>query len=222
MIPSHYNYPADAQGPALEDGRRRHGSDQGHDPIRQRRRPGGDGSDRPARRQGHDARRVEASESPCATHRRRSSPTSSSATRSRGPSEKRVGPCGTSACPDQKRIYGVNIKAEPSTRFADWIETNLLKVEASQDPPRRFRQLQDPGRSQQAGRGPGAAARREIRRSLARIRRGRGRWTACPAGQELNEDKLRSLIDAVARSQDRRRSAQAARPEKPRTRKISS
>ena len=32
--------------------------------------------------------------------------------------------------PDQKRIYGVNIKAEPSTRFADWIETNLLKVEA--------------------------------------------------------------------------------------------
>jgi hypothetical protein len=32
--------------------------------------------------------------------------------------------------PDQKRTYGVNIKAEPSTRFADWIETNLLKVEA--------------------------------------------------------------------------------------------
>ncbi len=25
----------------------------------------------------------------------------------------------------------MNIKAEPSTRFADWIETNLLKVEAS-------------------------------------------------------------------------------------------
>ena len=34
--------------------------------------------------------------------------------------------------PDQKRTYGVNIKAEPSTRFADWIETNLLKVEAGQ------------------------------------------------------------------------------------------
>ena len=33
--------------------------------------------------------------------------------------------------PGQKRTYGVNIKAEPSTRFADWIETNLLKVEAS-------------------------------------------------------------------------------------------
>ena len=34
--------------------------------------------------------------------------------------------------PGQKRIYGVKIKAEPSTRFADWIETNLLKLEASQ------------------------------------------------------------------------------------------
>src|SRR5262245_56419158 len=33
--------------------------------------------------------------------------------------------------PSQKRTYGVKIKAEPSTRFADWIETNLLKLEAS-------------------------------------------------------------------------------------------
>ncbi len=33
--------------------------------------------------------------------------------------------------PGQKRIYGVNVKADLSTRFADWIETNLLKVEAS-------------------------------------------------------------------------------------------
>lgn len=33
--------------------------------------------------------------------------------------------------PGQKRIYGVNVDAEPSTRFADWIETNLLKLEAS-------------------------------------------------------------------------------------------
>ncbi len=33
--------------------------------------------------------------------------------------------------PGQKRIYGVNVAAEPSTRFADWIETNLLKLEAS-------------------------------------------------------------------------------------------
>ena len=98
--------------------------------------------------------------------------------------------------PGQKRIYGVNIKAEPSTRFADWIETNLLKVEASQDPPRRFRQLQDPGRSR-----PIAAA---WCCSAARNRRSRGRtesgpWAMddLPAGQELVEDKLRALTDAL-------------------------
>ncbi len=31
--------------------------------------------------------------------------------------------------PGQKRTYGVNVKAELSTKFADWIETNLLKLE---------------------------------------------------------------------------------------------
>ena len=57
-----------------------------------------------------------------------------------------------SACPDQKRIYGVNIKAEPSTRFADWIETNLLKVEASKIRRIVLRQLQDSGGPQRPGR----------------------------------------------------------------------
>ena len=33
--------------------------------------------------------------------------------------------------PEQKRTYGVVVKADLSTRFADWIETNLLKLEAS-------------------------------------------------------------------------------------------
>ena len=31
--------------------------------------------------------------------------------------------------PGQKRTYGVNVKVDLSTRFADWIETNLLKVD---------------------------------------------------------------------------------------------
>src|SRR5262249_10206141 len=31
--------------------------------------------------------------------------------------------------PGQKRTYGVNIKAELSTKFSDWIETNLLQLE---------------------------------------------------------------------------------------------
>ena len=37
VIPSHYNYPADAQGPALEDGGGDHGPDQGHDPLEHRK-----------------------------------------------------------------------------------------------------------------------------------------------------------------------------------------
>ena len=43
--------------------------------------------------------------------------------------QKRGGAMRYVRLPGQKRTYGVNIKAEPSTRFADWIETNLLKVE---------------------------------------------------------------------------------------------
>jgi Domain of unknown function (DUF4340) len=33
--------------------------------------------------------------------------------------------------PGQKRTYGVNVKVDLSTRFADWIETNLLKLDAA-------------------------------------------------------------------------------------------
>jgi len=33
--------------------------------------------------------------------------------------------------PGQKRIYGVNVKVDLSTRFADWIETNLLKLDSA-------------------------------------------------------------------------------------------
>jgi hypothetical protein len=32
--------------------------------------------------------------------------------------------------PGQKRIYGVNMKVDLSTRFSDWIETNLLKLDS--------------------------------------------------------------------------------------------
>ncbi len=33
--------------------------------------------------------------------------------------------------PGRNRIYGVNVKVDLSTRFADWIETNLLKLDGS-------------------------------------------------------------------------------------------
>jgi hypothetical protein len=32
--------------------------------------------------------------------------------------------------PKQKRTYGVNVKVDLSTRFSDWIETNLLKLDS--------------------------------------------------------------------------------------------
>jgi hypothetical protein len=38
--------------------------------------------------------------------------------------------------PGQKRTYGVNVKVDLSTRFADWIETNLLKLD-----PTRIRKV---------------------------------------------------------------------------------
>src|SRR6185437_4879921 len=33
--------------------------------------------------------------------------------------------------PGEKRTYGVNVKVDLSTKFADWIETNLLKLDTS-------------------------------------------------------------------------------------------
>jgi hypothetical protein len=98
--------------------------------------------------------------------------------------------------PDQKPIYGVNIKAEPSTRFADWIETNLLKAEAS-----KIRRLVfDNYKIQEDGNQPG---RMVIKRGdILTIERkdSSGPWTMAglPATEELNENNLRTLIDAVA------------------------
>ncbi len=97
--------------------------------------------------------------------------------------------------PDQKRIYGVNIKAEPSTKFADWIETNLLKVEAGKI--RRilfdnYKLQEDPQRGQLG----------LVRGDKLLITRkdGTGPWTmdGLSAGEQLNENNLRTLSDAVA------------------------
>ena len=97
--------------------------------------------------------------------------------------------------PGQKRIYGVNIKAEPSTRFADWIETNLLKVEASKI--RRivfdnYKIQEDPNNAGRLG------IQRGDKSTITR-KDGTGPWVMAelPAGQELVEDKLRALTDAL-------------------------
>jgi Domain of unknown function (DUF4340) len=97
--------------------------------------------------------------------------------------------------PGQKRIYGVSIKAEPSTRFADWIETNLLKVEASKI--RRvvfdnYHIKEDPSNGGRLG------IQRGEKSTITR-KDGTGPWIMdeLPAGQELVEDKLRALTDAL-------------------------
>ena len=107
--------------------------------------------------------------------------------------------------PGQKRTYGVNVKAEPSTRFADWIETNLLKLEASQDPQGRVRQLQgQPRTGLSAGRGADIerkdSAAPWTMAGLARRPGARHRQAAHPHRRP-------------GRSQDRRRPAQAGRPD---------
>ena len=57
--------------------------------------------------------------------------------------------------PGQKRTYGVNVKVDLSTRFADWIETNLLKLDAGKVRRVVFDNYKvDPERGPPARRGP--------------------------------------------------------------------
>jgi hypothetical protein len=97
--------------------------------------------------------------------------------------------------PGQKRIYGVNVKADLSTRFADWIETNLLKVDATK--VRRI--VFDNYKLQEAGDGRGMVLQRGEKLTIER-KDSSGPWTmegGLPADQELNEEKLRGLTDAL-------------------------
>ncbi len=94
--------------------------------------------------------------------------------------------------PDQKRIYGVNVNVELSTRFADWIETNLLKLDASRIRSVTFDNYKvDP----EGGRLiPGEKLTIDRKDSVAP-------WTfagTIPSGQELNPEKLTALSSALA------------------------
>ena len=110
VIPSHYNYPADAKDRLSKTAAARHGPDQGHDPLGPRRGPGGDGRDRPARCQGHDpqgrGKRItlrDASEKVLADF--------IIGNEIKGPSERTAGQRYVRV-PGQKRTYGVNVKAD--------------------------------------------------------------------------------------------------------------
>ena len=132
VIPSHYDYPADAKDRLAKTAAGV--MDLTKDTIRSDRAEDqeDDGRDRPARHQGRRRSRGAASGSRSATRPRRSWPTSSSATRSRtAPASGYVRVPGPEADLRRQR------QGRPSTRFADWIETNLLKLDASQDPQGR-------------------------------------------------------------------------------------
>src|SRR5262249_9171472 len=93
--------------------------------------------------------------------------------------------------PGQKRTYGVKLKAEPSTRFADWIETNLLKLEASNIRKVEFDNYKV-NREQGYQRGEVLDIERKDSGSS---------WTLAgglPADKELDSDKIRTLTDALA------------------------
>lgn len=93
--------------------------------------------------------------------------------------------------PSQKRTYGVNVNVDLSTRFPDWIETNLLKLDASHVRSITFNgQKVDPER--------GALIPGEI---LTITRKDAGApWElqeGLPAEQELNTEKLTTLNSAL-------------------------
>jgi hypothetical protein len=98
--------------------------------------------------------------------------------------------------PDQKRTYGVNVKADLSTRFADWIETNLLKVDTG-----KIRRIVFDNYKLQEDRderGPFMKIARGDKVTIER-KESSGPWTMAgmPADKEVNEEQLRTLTDAV-------------------------
>ncbi|AMV37121.1 DUF4340 domain-containing protein [Planctomyces sp. SH-PL62] len=93
--------------------------------------------------------------------------------------------------PDQKRIYGVNLKAEPSTRFADWIETNLLKLDAA-----KIRKVEFDNYKVNLEQGYQKGEVLDVERKNAT-----DPWTltgGLPDDKQLDDDKLRALTTALA------------------------
>jgi hypothetical protein len=94
--------------------------------------------------------------------------------------------------PGQKRTYGVNVKVDLSTRFSDWIETNLLKLDAGHIRSVTFNNHKvDPERVKII---PGAIVTIDRKDSGAS-------WSlsgGVPAGQEVNTDKVSGMSTALA------------------------
>ena len=93
--------------------------------------------------------------------------------------------------PGKNRTYGVNVKVDLSTRFADWIETNLLKLEAS-----HARRIVIDHKSFDLN------ARQVVPGDVVTLERPNATapWTVdgMPAGQEPNTETLNALTSALA------------------------
>jgi hypothetical protein len=93
--------------------------------------------------------------------------------------------------PDQVRTYGVKVQAEPSARFADWIEPNLLQAQASQ-----FRKATFDNSKVDAARGEIVAGESlTISRPDAAAP-----WTlpGLDPGQEVDPAKASAMVNALA------------------------
>jgi hypothetical protein len=93
--------------------------------------------------------------------------------------------------PEQKRTYGVKLKADLSTRFADWIETNLLKIDAAKIRKILFDNYK-----------VDLDQRRVVPGEKLLLERPEAStpWTlsgGIPEGQELNTEKISELVSAL-------------------------
>ena len=94
--------------------------------------------------------------------------------------------------PEQKPTYAVNVKVDLSTRFSDWIETNLLKVEAAKIRRLAFDNHKVDPEQGTITRGEQFTAARADATSP---------WTLDPPpppADEVNTEKLTSLTTALA------------------------
>ena len=109
-----------------------------------------------------------------------------------------AGPCIMSACPARSRTYGVKIQGRAFDPVrADWIETNLLKVEAS----KIRRVVFDNYKIQEDPNTPGRLGIQRGEKSTITRKDGTGPWAMddVPAGQELVEDaNCEPLTDGLA------------------------
>jgi hypothetical protein len=94
--------------------------------------------------------------------------------------------------PGEKRTYGVNMKVDLSTKFADWIETNLLKVDVA-----KVRKVDFDGHKVDPDQGrliPGEILKIERKDASAP-------WNlvgaTVPPGKDLDTEKLLALVTAL-------------------------